>query len=403
MSAHASADGAVDDDNGPSYTLAWRCAFMSKSFTFVSRLIPLTWARRPIGCSLLLVSLLACGCSKPAQIRTYTVPKFKDRMLAGMTIDGDKAWFFKMMGPAEMVKAQVEPFKTFVKSVRFQDGRPSWQLPNGWTEEPGSDPTRYATIKTGDSPGAVNATVVFLRAPPGNKKQYELANVNRWLGQLGADAVTGDQLDDRVERFAVNGTEMVWLDVTGARGSGGGMVAPFMAGNRPHPPIDQTESRAAAPEDGGVTSSRGQDSSGDPLIRVTEPKSWKPGRLSSMRKAAFIASDGDASAEITVIDLAAAAGDLLDNVNRWRGQVGLEAVDKPTLNDMLVEIAVDDVSGKYVEMFGPEDAKDSKAILGVIAIRGERAWFYKLTGPSRLAAMEKERFLQFVRSTEFPK
>jgi hypothetical protein len=120
-----------------------------------------------------------------------------------------------------------------------------------------------------------------------------------------------------------------------------------------------------------------------------------------MRKAAFIAKDGESTAEITVIDLAAGAGDLLSNVNRWRGQVGLDPLDEATLDQQLVDIPVDDVSGQYVEMFSPASVDPTKAILGVIAVRQERAWFFKLTGTSALAATEKERFLEFVKSTKF--
>jgi hypothetical protein len=73
------------------------------------------------------------------------------------------------------------------------------------------------------------------------------------------------------------------------------------------------------------------------------------------------------------------------------------------LGQELVEVQVDDVEGHYVEMFGPAGADSHQAILGVIAPRQDRAWFIKLTGSPDLAAVEKERFLEFVASIRFTK
>ena len=47
----------------------------------------------------------------------------------------------------------------------------------------------------------------------------------------------------------------------------------------------------------------------------------------------------------------------------------------------------------YVQFFGAKDA-----ILGVIAVRGDMAWFVKLQGASELAKRERQRFEEFVNS-----
>lgn len=54
-----------------------------------------------------------------------------------------------------------------------------WTLPNGWTESEGGA-MRYATFKA-PVKGTVDASVVVLPGPAGG----ELANVNRWRGQIG--------------------------------------------------------------------------------------------------------------------------------------------------------------------------------------------------------------------------
>ena len=54
-----------------------------------------------------------------------------------------------------------------------------WTLPKGWTESEGGA-MRYATLKP-PVKGTVDASVVVLPGPAGG----ELANVNRWRGQIG--------------------------------------------------------------------------------------------------------------------------------------------------------------------------------------------------------------------------
>jgi hypothetical protein len=55
-----------------------------------------------------------------------------------------------------------------------------WSLPKGWSEAPGGGTMRFATFKAPYA-GKLEATVVVLPGPAGG----ELANVNRWRGQIG--------------------------------------------------------------------------------------------------------------------------------------------------------------------------------------------------------------------------
>jgi len=58
-----------------------------------------------------------------------------------------------------------------------------WKLPKGWTEA-GAGGMRYATLKPG-TPGKIDVSVVVLPGVAGG----ELANVNRWRGQIGLPPV----------------------------------------------------------------------------------------------------------------------------------------------------------------------------------------------------------------------
>ena len=62
-------------------------------------------------------------------------------------------------------------------------GSLKWSLPKGWTELPGGG-MRFATFKSPYA-GKLEATVVVLPGPAGG----ELANVNRWRGQIGLPAL----------------------------------------------------------------------------------------------------------------------------------------------------------------------------------------------------------------------
>ena len=103
-----------------------------------------------------------------------------------------------------------------------------------------------------------------------------------------------------------------------------------------------------------------------------------------MRQVAFQVRDGSSQAEITVISLAASAGDLLANVNRWRDQVHLGPVGREELEKQLKEVMVDGAKGHRVELVGPVNAQPPESILGVICVQGEKAWFFKMKGDSKL-------------------
>ncbi|MFL5264960.1 MAG: hypothetical protein ACJ79R_21810 [Anaeromyxobacteraceae bacterium] len=55
-----------------------------------------------------------------------------------------------------------------------------WNLPKGWAQDAKSGGMRYATLKPA-SRGKIDVSVVVLPGPAGG----ELANVNRWRGQIG--------------------------------------------------------------------------------------------------------------------------------------------------------------------------------------------------------------------------
>src|SRR5438874_1768038 len=59
-----------------------------------------------------------------------------------------------------------------------------------------------------------------------------------------------------------------------------------------------------------------------PTRNVTTPANWEPRPLSEMRQASFLVKgENGATADISLVKLGPAAGNVLDNVNRWLGQL----------------------------------------------------------------------------------
>ena len=83
------------------------------------------------------------------------------------------------MPPGAMPPANMPPGQLAPPPRPTGNGVLKWTLPKGWTETPGSG-MRFATL-TPPGPGKAELSVVVLPGPAGG----ELANVNRWRGQIG--------------------------------------------------------------------------------------------------------------------------------------------------------------------------------------------------------------------------
>jgi hypothetical protein len=136
-----------------------------------------------------------------------------------------------------------------------------------------------------------------------------------------------------------------------------------------------------------------------PTGDVPVPADWEPQPLSEMRQASFLVKgEKGAVADISFVKLGPAAGNVLDNVNRWLGQLGQPPVTPEKLTGMIQklptargEVDVIDLNGK------PEDGDASKdgRIIGAIA-SDEATSFFKMRGNAALVGAEKEKFLKWI-------
>jgi hypothetical protein len=99
------------------------------------------------------------------------------------------------------------------------------------------------------------------------------------------------------------------------------------------------------------------------------PPEWRPGTPNQFSLAAFTVSEGEQKVNITI---SSAGGDLLTNINRWRGQVKLEPISESQLASSITMIETLGGRGDYVELIGPADATPRQSILGVVAAASGR-------------------------------
>jgi len=141
-----------------------------------------------------------------------------------------------------------------------------------------------------------------------------------------------------------------------------------------------------------------------PTLEYKRPAEWQEVAPSQMRVASFRVPGKDGKqADVSVIPLPGTAGSDLDNVNRWRGQVGLPEVSEAELAALAQPVEIAGQAAKLYEQAGTNAGSGEKArILAAITRRDGMAWFFKMTGDDSLVAEQKPAFIEFLKSVTFP-
>ena len=337
-----------------------------------------------------------------------------DRMLVAIVPAGNRAHFFKVVGPSPVVEKQKDDVTKFFANLKVVDGRPTWTTPEGWKEDPASG-MRSATlwIPTDDKPLEMTVTPL----PWGGTEAELLSNVNRWREQqMQLPPIGPQQLKDDVSEIKAGETTITVVDLSG-RYTGGGMMAPFAGGRagaanrsapRPgselppgHPPVD---SSAAASGSAQAATSAPAD-----VPKFEAPKSWQPVPASGFRKAEFAIGSKEQGGVVKLIDFPTNAGPLmtdpLANVNRWRRDVGLAEIEQDQLDDSTDSIQIDGKPATYVRLVPdiskPAESKIKKAMLAAMVTSGDKIWFITLTGQRDTVVAEEENFKRFLKSMKF--
>ncbi len=316
---------------------------------------------------------------------------------------------------------------------------PSWQLPAGWTEQAGNS-VRVATLQAKSADGRV-AELAITQFP--GDVGGDLANVNRWRGQIGLPALQANEL--AFEHLDAPGGHFDWVDLQtggpkGPRILGAWLKQPertwffkftgehdviaehqsaffqFIGSLRfadpatphahaaaPAPPASSVPPASLTPAPQAMVAA-GQVAMSSDLppppetgadFSWTAPTSWKPKALGAMRKGSFTLEGPGGEADLSIIVLPGAAGGLLDNVNRWRGQVGLAPWTAAELSSQARQETVD---GKTFTVVDLASTSGGQRILGAITTVGPLSYFLKITGPDSTVAAQQDNFLTFLQT-----
>jgi hypothetical protein len=164
------------------------------------------------------------------------------RMLGAIVPLGDVTWFFKLTGPDALVAQEKPTFLEFLKTVRIATGTPvtaaapapasttpppadmvgppvvksdgpglKWTAPARWQEKPATAMRKATFVITGANGASAELAVTAFPGDVGG----DLANLNRWRGQLSLPPVSEKEFAGAVTRLAVNDLPVTLVDLTG--------------------------------------------------------------------------------------------------------------------------------------------------------------------------------------------
>ena len=379
--------------------------------------------------ALAVAAMLLAGCEKEELVRTYRAPK----------------------EPAVKTVAAPAPAVSAV---------PTWTVPAGWKELKAQE-MRYAAFAVSPEHPNVVMTVVPLGAEAGGLA----ANVVRWQGQIGMPATPEAEVEKLVSHADVNGLHVDKVDLVGPEPGEAGkprqriLAAVIEAGGRtwffklmgpadvvaaqkanfdafvgsvkfeaapgdpsdaqsaaadartPAPRVDPpaTDGQAVSPAPAPARAAAPAPAAPSRITHGALPAGWTAGANNQPpRVATFKVEASGQQAELAVTKFPGTAiGTFADNVNRWRGQIGLAPVAdaggyQPKIQTLggeqwaIVEVVGEDKPG------APGSAQ--RILVGMTTPGGEAAreiWFFKLQGPSKLVADQRPAFEKFLDTVKF--
>ena len=289
--------------------------------------------------------------------------------------------------------------------------------PSNWEPQPLSQMRQASFLVKGNNGAVADVSFVSLGSAAGNV----LENVNRWLGQLGQPPITEQKLGEMAQRLHTSLGDVTIVDLTGLPDNAdpardGRIIAAMMTtanstlffkmrGNAELAEAQKSDfikwvaavcnaqTQAGPPQ---MSAAQPQTTSAPP-IKWTTPEGWTEVPPSSMRYASFSApADEGGKIDISVVTFPGDGGSDADNINRWRGQMGLAPVDADGVTSQIAPLKTGDTTFSTTDITG-----NKTRTIAAWTRHDGRVWFFKATGPT--AAVEKERpnFVKFIESVRF--
>lgn len=373
---------------------------------------------------LLAVPLLLLGCRREeSQIQTYRIAKDTTPAPAMESTSSMAAGSSLPAGHPNISGGSMAP-------AADNSAAPlTWKTPEGWTEVPPSE-LRVASFKVNKDGKMADISVIPLAGMAGSDE----ANVNRWRGQVGLPDATADALQKAAEPVQIGGQAAQLYDVAGqnpASGDSTRIIAviqhrdgaewffkmigdadlvesqksafiEFLKSVKFTGATAQAEMPATLPAGHpqiGDMSSAAQSSApisheGQPNWQV--PSDWKEISGGQFLIAKFLINNG--AATVNVSSSAGDGGGWAANVNRWRGQLGLQSAGDVAATP----IDVAGGKGQLVELSGTNMQSSQPAqLVAVMVSQGDQTWFYKLMGDAKAVAGQRDAFIKFVQSAKY--
>jgi hypothetical protein len=341
------------------------------------------------------------SCEKNSEIKVYRVSK----------------------APLEQSAAQQQDaVPTNTAAPRMPGGLPpapqtAVATPPNWEPQPLSQMRQASFLVKGENGAVADVSFVSLGSAAGNV----LENVNRWLGQLGQPQITEQKLGEMAQRLHTSLGDMTIVDLAGLPNNAdpardGRIVAAMMTTSsatlffKMRGNADLSEAQkgeflkwVAAVCDAQTQTGRSQVSAAPPqdtsapTIKWTTPQGWTEVPPSSMRYASFSAPAEDGGKiDISVVTFPGDGGSDADNINRWRGQMGLSPLDANTVTSQVASLKSADTAFSTTDITG-----NKTRTIAAWTRRDGRVWFFKATGPTAGVEKEKPNFVKFIESVRF--
>jgi hypothetical protein len=133
-------------------------------------------------------------------------------------------------------------------------------------------------------------------------------------------------------------------------------------------------------------------------LEWTLPKGWTESRAAGVRYATLKPS-APGKVDVSVVVLPGPAGGELANVNRWRGQIGLAALDERTLAK--ARSSIESPAGAVSVYDFSSEGNNKSRLLAAILVSEESTWFIKMLGDENPVASARNDFIHLLRSLRF--
>ncbi|MDA7503853.1 hypothetical protein N8553_02605 [bacterium] len=347
---------------------------------------------------LLLGCLLVSSCSEEDPIRQYRVDKELNNKSAPSTAGNQfsadqQVWFFKLQTREELFEKFSNDFARMIIGADGSGAVPKYELPENWKATSGPAPV-FQTIQVSENNDEAALTVTPLPAPASDPVGYLKGNLNRWRRQLGLGPLSSPEwLAEAMEASEVvsipKGDQFITLvHIQGTTEKFGKteMLVAMISDQS----LTGTAAMATRPDAGTPPTPKPVSN----VVKYDTPEGWLESEGNAMRLVSLAAKHESGIADVSVIRLPG-GGDILPNINRWRGQVKLEPLEEDKLNESLETVEVDGMPGKLSLLEGPEES-----ILAAIIEQDGVKWFFKMQGPTPAVKAEQEHFREFINSVE---